>query len=150
MNASGGSVYLETSLCQVIKVLNCTGKKDTLFFLFRKKYTGFESEGFLAFIYPLVLRGLIMNWNQVSTGILVMASLVTTALPVSASPYRTYNNDYRRNEVVKVVDINVNLRGQNRRRVNKKKFKEVCTKKRIRVRGRVRTIKECKLVRVRR
>ena len=91
-----------------------------------------------------------MNWNQVSTGILVMASFATTALPVSASPYRTSNNDYQRNKVVEVVDINVNLRGQDRRRVNKKKFKEVCTKKRTRVRGRVRTVKECKLVRVRR
>ncbi|AFY55821.1 hypothetical protein Riv7116_3362 [Rivularia sp. PCC 7116] len=91
-----------------------------------------------------------MNWNQVSTGILVIASLVTTALPVSASPYRTSNNDYRREKVVDVVDINVNLRGKKKRRVNKKKFKEVCVNKRVRTRRGVRKVRECKLVRIRR
>ena len=79
-----------------------------------------------------------------------MVSLATTALPVSASPYRTSNNGYGRNKVVDVVDINVNLRGQKKRIVNKKEFKDVCVNKRVRVRGRVRTIRECRLVRVRR
>ncbi|MCJ8282059.1 MAG: hypothetical protein MJK14_20010 [Rivularia sp. ALOHA_DT_140] len=89
-----------------------------------------------------------MNWNKVSVGILVMASLATTALPVSASQYRTSNNSYGRNKVVDVVDVNVNLRGHNRRRVNKKKFKEVCVNKRVRTRRGVRKVRECKLVRV--
>ena len=91
-----------------------------------------------------------MNWNKVSTGILVMVSLATTALPVSANPHRTSNNGYGRNKVVDVVDVNVNLRGQQKPRVNKNDFKEVCVNKRVRVRGRVRTVQECKLVRVRR
>jgi len=91
-----------------------------------------------------------MNWNKVSTGILVMASLAITALPVSASSYRTANNRYERNKVVDVVDINVNLRGKKKRRVNKKEFKEVCVNKRVRTRRGVRKIRECKLVRVRR
>jgi hypothetical protein len=91
-----------------------------------------------------------MNWNKVSTGMLVMVSLATTALPVSASPYRSSDKGYRRNQVVDVVDINVNLRGQKKRRVNKKKFKEVCVNKRVRGRRGVRTVRECKLVRVRR
>ena len=89
-----------------------------------------------------------MNWNKVSTGILVMATLATTALPVSASPYRSSNNGYERNKVVDVVDINVNLRGEKKRRVNKKQFKEVCVNKRVRTRRGVRTVRECKLVRV--
>ncbi len=91
-----------------------------------------------------------MNWNKVSAGILVMISLATTALPVSASPYRSSNNGHRRNQVVDVVDINVNLRGQKRRRVSKNKFKEVCVNKRVRTKRGVRKIRECKLVRVRR
>lgn len=79
-----------------------------------------------------------------------MASLATTALPVSANPYRTSNNGHGRNKVVEVVDVNVNLRGQNRRRVDKKKFKEVCVNKRVRTRRGVRKVRECKLVRIRR
>lgn len=91
-----------------------------------------------------------MNWNKVSAGILVMASLITTALPVSASPYRSSNNIPQRNKVVHVADINIQLRSPNKRRVNKKEFKKVCVNKRVRARGRVRTVRECKLVRVRR
>ena len=92
-----------------------------------------------------------MNLHKVSAGILLMVSLVTTALPASASPYRTSNNVRQRNKVVNVeyrnVD-NVQRRGQNQRRNNKDQFKKVCTTKRIRVRGRVRKVEECKLVRV--
>jgi hypothetical protein len=89
-----------------------------------------------------------MNWNKVSSGILVVVSLAATALPVSASPYRTSNNGHGKNKVVDVVDVNINLRGQNRRRVDKKKFKEVCVNKRVRTRRGVRKVRECKLVRV--
>lgn len=93
-----------------------------------------------------------MNWNKVSAGILVMVSLAATALPASASPYRTSNNAPQRNKVVNVVEYrnvgNVQRRGQNQRRVNRNQFKKVCTTKRIRVRGRVRTVQECKLVRL--
>ncbi len=91
-----------------------------------------------------------MNWDKVSTGILIMVSLATTALPVSASPYHSSDNGYGRNKVVDVVDVNVNLGGQKKQRVNKNDFKEVCVNKRVRVRGGVRTVRECKLVRVRR
>ncbi|MEM7581391.1 MAG: hypothetical protein AAF316_16445 [Cyanobacteria bacterium P01_A01_bin.80] len=91
-----------------------------------------------------------MNWKKVLTGTLVMASLATTALPASASPYRTSNNSYGRNKVVDVVDVNVNLGGRKKRIVNKKQFKEVCVDKRIRTRRGVKKVRECKLVRVRR
>ena len=91
-----------------------------------------------------------MNWKKVLTGTLVMASLATTALPASATPYRTSSNSYGRNKVVDVVDVNVNLGGRNKRRVNKKQFKEVCVNKRVRTRRGVRKVRECKLVRVRR
>ena len=89
-----------------------------------------------------------MNWKKVLTGTLVMASLATTALPASATPYRTSSNSYGRNKVGDVVDVNVNLGGRKKRRVNKNKFKEVCVNKRVRTRRGVRTVRECKLVRV--
>ena len=89
-----------------------------------------------------------MNWKKVLTGTLVMASLATTALPASATPYRTSSNSYGRNKVVDVVDVNVNLGGRKKRRVNKNQFKEVCVNKRVRTRRGVRTVRECKLVRV--
>lgn len=86
-----------------------------------------------------------MNLQKVSAGILLMVSLATTALPASASPYRTSNNVPQRNKVVNVVEYrNVNAK----RRVNQDQFKKVCTTKRIRVRGRVKTVQECKLVKV--
>ena len=47
-----------------------------------------------------------------------------------------------------MVDVNVNLGGRKKRRVNKNQFKEVCVNKRVRTRRGVRTVRECKLVRV--
>ncbi|MGB3639927.1 MAG: hypothetical protein WBA39_20480 [Rivularia sp. (in: cyanobacteria)] len=87
-----------------------------------------------------------MNLNKVSAGILVMVSLAITALPASASPYRTSNNIGQRNKVVNVVKSRNVVNVQ--RRNNQNQFKKVCTTKRVRVRGRIRNVQQCKLVKV--
>ncbi len=87
-----------------------------------------------------------MNLNKVSAGMLVMLSLATTALPASAN----HSHNDKRHKVVNVVEYR-NVRNNHKR--NKNKFKKVCTTKRIRVRFSARpfkTVKKCKLVRVRR
>ena len=104
--------------------------KDTL--NLGKKIQVFNRNIFYYFSYPLVLETLIMNLNKVSAGILVMVSLAITALPASASPYRTSNNIGQRNKVVNVVKSRNVVNVQ--RRNNQNQFKKVCTTKRVRVR----------------
>ncbi|MEM7726117.1 MAG: hypothetical protein AAF208_07045 [Cyanobacteria bacterium P01_A01_bin.45] len=118
-----------------------------------------------------------MNWRTISVGLLLGISLTTGANPAEAlnSQYgpnlsqdiqalnvsddggvivaqryddRRDKRESNKNRKIKRVQTRQISRRVNNRRG--REFKRVCTNKRIRVRGRIRVVQECRLVRFRR